>query len=549
MYGLELVKQGAASLGRIGKYLWPVLFFILLSAGSAFADVTDHFDWFWVFYESETLPGGGSDVFRPFYMRVDTGPDRFEASLMPIVFWRYRTPVRDEWRWLFNLGNAVTRLTDAGESDFDFGFFPLLFFGSGPTATDRYFLLWPFGGTLGGKFGMERIRAAVFPGFLLFVFFPPAQIFSWITAIYVVASIIPAYVSFDYREYHGWGIFWPLVHRAVAPGRDEIRIMPFFSRFHKEGWYDRYSFLLLINYEDLYLSDDVHHTFFFFPLFGRRWSDSGRVSSTAILWPLFSWGYNRNTGETSYNLPWPLVQIADCESPHIRKRIFFPFYGDYRYERSRTVFVTPLYFRLSAETQRYDSMEYYVFLVVWYFTRDYHNYIDPYYGSRWRYFKIWPLMHVEYNDQGDFVFNLLSLLPFRDREGYERLYQPFWSLVEYQAFRSGEQRLGLFLRLYYQRWGEDFFEMQIPFIVNYESSGDRVRSFTFLLSMFGYRHNHRGRFMKLFWIPIRIGDPDEDIAEQKDDERENHLLSSGLDPMNPPPLWGGDSIRFRYGLF
>jgi len=523
--------------------------FIYLSPTLLFAQEPVEFDWFWVFYDHETFPDGRSDVYRPFYMRVETEPGIFEASLMPVLLWHYRTQMRDEWFWFFGLGNSVDYRHVEGGTDFDFGFFPFLFFGTGTSENDRYFLLWPFGGTLRGKFGMERITAAVFPGFLLFVFFPPAQIFSLTTTLYLVASLIPLFVSYDYREYHAWSILWPLIHRGRSPGRDEVRVLPFYSRFYKDGWYDRYSVLLIFNYEELYFTDDVHRTFFFFPLFGRRWSDSGTVSSTTILWPFFSWGYNRETGDTSYNLPWPFVQIQDCETPSIRKRIFFPFYGEYRYERNRTVFVTPLYFRLTKVSQRFDAMDYYVFLIVWYFKRDYHDFVDPYYGSRWRYFKIWPLFHVEYNDLGDYVFNFLSLLPFRDREGYERLYQPFWSLVEYQAFRTGEQRLGLLLRLYFQRWGNGFFEMQVPFVVTYESAGDRVREFSVILSMFGYRHNSRGRYLKFFWIPVRIGDPDEDIAEIGETERRDVLASSAVDPTHLPLLWGDNSVRFGYGCF
>ncbi len=31
--------------------------------------------------------------------------------------------------------------------------------------------------------------------------------------------------------------------------------------------------------------------------------------------------------------------------------------------------------------------------------------------------------------------------------------------------------------------------------------------------MFGYNHNHRGKFMRLFWVPIRIGEPDRETLE------------------------------------
>ncbi len=536
--------------GKQQTAILVVLLSIIFNASAVMAGTVDDdaFRWFWVFYEKEHTPGRSVQVYRPFYMR-DRGPgETFHASLMPVGFWGYQSPSTDRWYWFFGFGQSVDYRSSEGVRDYDFGFFPLLFFGSGTAERDRYFLLWPFGGTLGSKFGMERISAWIFPGFLLFIFFPPASITSFTTTLYIVASIIPLFATYDYKDYRGWGVLWPLIHRGVSPLRDELRVLPFFSYMHKRGWYDRYSVLLLFNYEVVHFSDDEHRTFFFFPLFGRRWSNSGRISGTTVLWPFFSWGYDRRSGNRSYNLPWPFVQIQDQETPFIYKRIFFPFYGDYRYGTSRTVFVTPLYFRMSKDSEIFDSENYVVCVLFWYFKREYHGRSDPYYGRSWRYFKIWPLLQVEHNDEGDFSFNSLSLLPFRDTAGYERLYQPFWSIVEYRRFRNGEKRLGLLLRLYYQRWSDDFFRMQIPFVVTLARRENRLTELTFILSMFGYRHNGEGRYIRLFWIPIRIGDA-EGIESPEEDGDEDTTASSGVDPTHPPSAWSDGSIRMRFYFF
>jgi hypothetical protein len=534
-----------------------ILAALLLAGTAAMAEEPAGFRWFWCFYERETGAEYAVQVYRPFYMLRNDASGLFDTSLMPVGFWRYRNTGGEEWHWLFGLGQSMDRRQQEGERDYDFGFFPLLFFGLG-AERERYLLVWPFGGTLRGKFGVERISAYLFPGVLLFYFFPPASIASIVTTMYVIASLIPVYATYEYKDYHGWGVLWPLFHRGVSPIRDELRILPFYSRFHKEGWYDRWSVLMIFNYEVVYFSDDEHRTLFLFPLFGRRWSNSGEVSGTTILWPFFSWGRDRRSGNTTYNLPWPLVQVQDQETPFIRKRIFFPFYGDYRYEKSRTLFVTPLYFRMTKESEVFDSENHIICIIAWYFSREYHGEADPYYGGSWRYFKVWPLFHVEHNDRGDASFSLLSLLPFRDPHGYERLYQPFWSLVEYRRFRTGEQRLGLLLRLYYQRWGDNFFQMQIPFLISISTNENRLTEFSFLLSMFGYRHSGRGRYVRLFWIPIRVGDSDAAVddpgaaidanagAERGD---EDITASSGADPVSPPPEWGDGSVRFRYRFF
>ncbi|MBN2077968.1 MAG: hypothetical protein JW838_03325 [Spirochaetes bacterium] len=468
---------------------------------------TVEFDWFWLFYERERAGSTSTMVLRPFYLKHGTNDSYFQASLMPFLFWRYRTPGYDKWKWLFGLGQ-VDDVRRGDTRDFDFGFFPLLFFGFGSAAArENYFFLWPIGGTLKGKFVTDKISAYLFPGVLLFVFFPPATILSYKTLAWGVISLLPAYFSYEAGDFHAWGLFWPVFHYGKGGLREEFRLLPFYSHFVKRGWYDKYSFLFVINYQRYYYAEDLHQTFFLFPLFGRKWSRSRRMSAVTILWPFFSWGYDKRIGDWELNIPWPLVQFKDCENPKIRKRIFFPVYGHYRYVNNETVFITPLYFRLTKKSYRFDSQQHIAFLVFWFYRRDYHRSVDSYYGKRWRYFKLWPIFSIEYNDLGDRAFNLLALLPFRDRQGYERLYQPFWSIIEYERFRSGERRLGLLLRLYRQRWGDTFFHFKVPFLISAARRENRLTELTFFEHMFGYQMKPGGRYMRLFWIPIRIGEP------------------------------------------
>lgn len=463
------------------------------------------YDWFWVWYEQEQSAGTQRFVVRPFYLKSGEAGSFFQAAFMPFLFWRYRTPEYDRWKWVFGFGQADDKTRD-GKRDFDFGFFPLLFLGLGTDKSERYFFLWPIGGTMDGKFGTSRITAFIFPGLLLFVFMPPASIVSLTTLAWGALSLLPVYLSYEIGSFKAWSIMWPFLHYGRGDKREEIRIFPFYSHFHKEGWYDRYSFLFVFNYQRIYYSDDLHQVLFIFPLFGRKWSRSERMSSTTFLWPFFSWGYDRRIGDWELNIPWPLIQFKDCENPKIRKRIFFPVYGEYRYVHNYTRFITPLYFHLKKESPRFDSEQYFILLLFWHYRRDYHRAPDSYYGTRWRYFKFWPLFSVEYNDMGDRAFNLLSLLIFRDREGYEMLYQPFWSIVEYYRLRSGEQRLGLFMRLWFQQWGDGLFRLKLPFLLTIGRRENRLTEFVFFEYMLGYTACRKGRYLRLFWIPIRIGD-------------------------------------------
>ena len=447
---------------------------------------------------------------RPFYMTTTytTVNKRFFASLMPIVFWGYETPRSYEWKSLFGLMGSVDYTHNNGVRDYDFGLFPFLLYGSSDNEQDQYFHLWPFGGTIRGKLGQDRISTRLFPGVLLFYYFPPTFPPGWITIAVLVASLIPLYVEYEAGDYNAWGILWPIIQRGSSPNRDDFRILPFYAHNYKRNYYDNYSYLVLFNYQNVFTRNDVQKTFFAVPFYGRRWSRSNNTGSGTLLWPFFSWGYNKKTVNFEINFPWPLVQIQDCLNPFIRKRIYFPFYGSYQYRNKEAFFITPLYFSLITDSRNFRSEYYINCFIVWYFKREYRNATHPVYGNSWRYFKIWPLFQYEHDDRGNMTFNMLSLLPFRDPEGYERMYQPFWTLFEYRRFQCGERRLGILLRLYYQRWGDHYLHIKIPIIFTYGESANRVREVSFLLSMFSYENTPAGRYLRLLWIPLRIGEGD-----------------------------------------
>ena len=311
----------------------------LLIIIAAFTDVfaagnrvsPEDIDWTWFFYESTVDTDTSSVVYRPFYMKTVSPELEFHASLMPLFFWRYKSPANDRVIGFFGLYRSVDYEHSDGDKDYDNGFFPLFMYGSGVSPEDNYLFVYPLGGTIRGKLAYDRISPYVFPGFTLFFLFPPSGLFTFQTALLALASLIPVYTEFEDGDYSGTSLFWPLIAwgESSSGKRSKFRILPFYSHNRKEGWYDTYSYLLLINYRELYFSDDTRYTFFFFPFFGRKWSREGRVSSYTVLWPFFSWGHDEVTKDREYNLPWPLVQIKDCETPKVRKRIFFPFYGRY----------------------------------------------------------------------------------------------------------------------------------------------------------------------------------------------------------------------------
>jgi hypothetical protein len=100
------------------------------------------------------------------------------------------------------------------------------------------------------------------------------------------------------------------------------------------------------------------------------------------------------------------------------------------------------------------------------------------------------------------------------------MYQPFWSIAEYVQLQNSEQRLGLLMRIWFQRWSDQFFYCKIPFVVSVGRREGRLTELTFFESMFGYTVKRKGRFIRIFWVPIRIGDS-EGMPPDTTDNEEN----------------------------
>jgi hypothetical protein len=536
------------------KHVYLTLFFLVaLSVYSYGAEVNNKYksiNWFWFFYEEAESAAGKTVVYRPFYLEASNEENLFQASLMPIFFWRYKHNEKsDTTKGFFGFYESTDYKHSNGERDYDNGLIPLFLYGKGDRERDNYLFVYPLGGNIRGKLGYERISPYVFPGIALFFLYPPSGFFTWKTLFWTLASLIPVYTKFEFKEYNGYAILWPFIAWGKGDKREDFRFLPFYAHNSKEGKYDNYSYLLLINYRELYLSKDERYTFFFFPFFGKRWSKNERMKSYTILWPFFSWGYDLDKNETSYNLPWPLVQVADSDSPKMKKRIFFPFYGTYETSTYDSMFVGPFYFRIKRDASYYKSEYHVSFIIAWLFKREYPN-GHEYYGRSWRYVKLWPLFQVEWNDIGLYAINVLSLLPFRDSDGYEKLYQPFWTLFEYRTKPDGEKHLGLILRTYYQVWNKDFFKMKIPVIISYEKRKTGITDFTILLGSFGYEKKRKGSYLKFLWIPVRIGEGDEDLIGQNDEANyDRYFLGYRFNPYHGDCFDNNMNNRFYYKTY
>lgn len=498
-------------------HILPAMILLCMCSSALSASDARGYDWFWFLYEQDQVSYFPSKTVTPFYYHAKINShEEYSASLPPLIFWKYTNSNSISRHWFFGFAGDVDYTHPNGVTDYDLGVIPFILYGNSPEVKDRYFFMWPIGGTIKGKLVTDYISPWVFPGVALFFLYPPQSMLY--LPLYVIASVIPAYVSYGYDDYSAHGIFWPLIQWGSSPGRSDFRILPFYSHNTKKDYYDNRSWLLLVNYDRTLLPRGREiDTFMVTPIFARRWDNMHIAGASTLFWPFFSWGYNKNQGDFELNFPWPFVVYQRSEKPYIRKKVFFPFYGDIVYERDETEFVTPLYFRMKRDNESFSSDYTIAALIIWNFNREYKNEPSDYYGYRWHFLKVWPLFRYESNDKGDVHFNFLSILPFRDPAGYEKIYDPLFSLVEYHRER-GVSRFGLLMRTYFQCWDERVFQSRVPFLFRYASVDGHLTEFTVLFSMFGYEERKEGAYLRLFWIPVRIGEGSPDAICDIGDE-------------------------------
>lgn len=522
------------------KYRLYILFIVISIIIPIRIIADNQYDFFWFLYEREQSYNEFYTV-RPFYHCVKSDFKDYMAIIPPIIYSSYKTDKQIFRNYFFGLSNNV--LYEHGNNTYDFDltfFFPLIFYGkSNNNPDDNYLMIWPFGGSIKGKLAQDEISPWVFPGAALFFLYPPATISTFF--LYTFVSWIPLYTSYTSADFKGHAVLWPLVQWGRSSNRSSLRILPFYSRYRKNNFYDNRSFLLLFNFRETYYKNRTEETFFFFPFIGRKWSNIDNINAATLLWPFFTWGYDRKSGYYNLNFMWPFFQYAESHKPEMKKLFVIPFYGKYKYENNETCFITPLYFSKIQIRESYNIKNRYYGILAWHFRRESLE-DDIYYGKIWNFYKLWPLFEYESNDRGDFSFKTLSLLPFRDLEGYERIYSPFWSLLEYSSF-NGNKKFGLFFRTYFQYWNEDLFISKVPFIYSYKSYKEDIFCFTVFFEMFGTVKNEKGAFFKIFYFPVKYSD-DKFIIPGNDLEDGKKRLISYYSPVLSEEIY--DNVQYTY---
>ena len=163
------------------------------------------------------------------------------------------------------------------------------------TGEGRYFAFFPFGGTLRGFFGKDRIRFALFP----------------------------LYADTKQGEHRSWHVLWPIFRYSKGGGRTAFRFFPLFGWKKKDNWYKKVFVLwpFFAHVQTWIGTDRPCDSWFFLPFYGRQQTPFGKIQY--FLYPFFSYQRNDRPAIDSGNgtcLGQPLVSMTrgDRESGGLR---------------------------------------------------------------------------------------------------------------------------------------------------------------------------------------------------------------------------------------
>ncbi len=461
-----------------------VLAFLCLALKSASAQRSDagvfgetHREYwqFGPFFSQTTAPGQREMIFHPLYSRYEDYERgyNFSTVLYP-VYYNHGTHHWKKWSLLYIFSGDSLYHEDKKE-DTDLLLSPLFYWGRGDTEKERYFSVFPFYGRIKDKFAHAEISYVMFP----------------------------LYSSWTYGRYTAHGILWPLVMWGSSPTRSDLRIFPFYSHKIHRGKYDRRTVLwpfIQWGQEDLDKKEPRGY-FLFWPIYGRKWSRDGNLSVHSIMpilggWPLIAaWGSDKKTDSFDFKALLFLIQRTRSKDPYINKFFFIPFYGFYdfgNFEDESTkgfsatqegYFITPFYASLKTHSVILESE----------YTSLFPVYIDNkrYYRKEREsenYLKIWPLFNYSYDSRGNTAFRMITLLPWRS-DTFEKVWGPYYSLVEYNRFENGDRYFSLFFRLYSQYWNANEFHLYLLGLFELHLAPD-YWSVKLLGGVLGYRYDY-----------------------------------------------------------
>lgn len=243
-------------------------------------------------YESQSTTNGLTfSAVRPFTSSVR---DAETGRAVRDVLW----PLCTTWDWnnqrswhFLLVGFAHNADTRAADPKSRFWLFPFVFTGRDALG-ERYFALFPLGGTLRDFGSRDRIEFALFPAYAH-------------TAIN------------DLSTHH---VLWPFVAWTRGGHVDRLRVFPFYGRSAERKATKRFVLWPFWTSVDYHHRAETGSSYILFPLVGRVNTD--RQKGWMVLPPLFRW--SESDKRTQVNAPWPLIQYSRGD---VDKTYIWPLWG------------------------------------------------------------------------------------------------------------------------------------------------------------------------------------------------------------------------------
>lgn len=417
-----------------------LLFFYLMSPGSLHArmpttmtgETPARYWQYWMFYEEWESADQKESIVRflgvPLYSKYENREKAYaETSVVYPLFVYSHTNYWARWNVLDVFMGEEMYHEDTGIDSDTWAF--LFGWGSGDTDKEEYVAFFPFYGHVKDKIAQSEITF-IFP-----------------------------YIGWRYKDYQAHSILW-LWMWGSSPTRDDLRIFPFYSQKIHKGKYEHYSILWpFVQWgSDGLDQKDPRHFFLFFPFFGRKWSDSGQMTATSILFGLASWGGDEAVNSFSLRLFWFLYQYDRSDNPYIRRHVIFPFWGKYQFgDKDRQFykelyFYSPFYVSLRSRSTIMETDHDYIGLWIY---QDQSTYYRRERESE-RYIKLWPLFKYRQDSSGFMEITAPALWPVRsDRTEYMWFFPLGGWLFEYREYPSGFKYLSVFFRSFSRYWNDD----------------------------------------------------------------------------------------------
>lgn len=402
------------------------------------------FDWD-PFYQSLTATNGATfQAWRPFYSTSVDGEHWRQDYLWPLYT---RKGFKEETYGRFLFFGWSTDFSPE-TSRHRTWVIPIYFQGTSADE-ENYFAIFPLGGTIDEFLGRDK---------LWFVLFP----------LYAESSI---------NDVHTTTVLWPIGSKTTGPRVERFRVWPLYGTSVLKNEY-RKKFVLWPIYNSVEYTNTRNPGggFILFPVYGRVATE--KALNQWFLPPFFRFAHG--DGQRIVYAPWPFIQWADGD---VYKRYCWPIYGrKHEGPLTRQFWLWPFIWNSKTEYARHEQHRRMV-LPLFYYESDlvtkptkHHEVGDV----TSRYWKLWPLMSWERNDETS-RFRMLELWPIRNTLGLERNWTPFWTLYKREESQGVVNRRLL--------WG-----------LYSQTTGEKQTEWSLLKGFAGYKNNNNKHSIHLLFF-------------------------------------------------